>query len=274
MRRDGPWNHRYAGLRLAAVRGPFHWRGPWRAHVRLPPLRCQRWRPASARPCARAVAGPSSRTGTGSHASGDRARSDRPVGHLPRRWACRFDRRRRPADRCGRRPAGVPGHRHPPRQPAPGQSHLDPVPPGAPRCDRCAARASPGDDADARPARRRRRLRRRRGLRGDASARSRSSDVAQRDGRALAVLPDALPAGEGRRTRACPDALPRRRGRHRDLDAPTEQAAQDAPHAELRRYPGSHFSAYQGGVFEQMVSDEVEFLRTQFANRPASTASR
>lgn len=40
----------------------------------------------------------------------------------------------------------------------------------------------------------------------------------------------------------------------------TEHAAREAPRGELRRYPGSHFSAYQGPVFEQMVADETAFL--------------
>lgn len=40
----------------------------------------------------------------------------------------------------------------------------------------------------------------------------------------------------------------------------TEQAARQAPHAQLRHYPGGHFSAYGGEVFERMVADEVAFL--------------
>jgi hypothetical protein len=50
----------------------------------------------------------------------------------------------------------------------------------------------------------------------------------------------------------------------------TEQAAEDAPQAHLRRYSGSHFSAYSGEVFERMVSDEVGFLTEHL--RPRSTA--
>lgn len=38
------------------------------------------------------------------------------------------------------------------------------------------------------------------------------------------------------------------------------RAAEDAPHGQLRRYPGGHFAAYVGDVFERMVTDEVEFL--------------
>jgi dienelactone hydrolase len=39
------------------------------------------------------------------------------------------------------------------------------------------------------------------------------------------------------------------------------QASAQAPRAEIRRYPGGHFGAYTGAVFEQMVTDETEFLR-------------
>lgn len=39
------------------------------------------------------------------------------------------------------------------------------------------------------------------------------------------------------------------------------QAARSAPHGELRRYPGGHFAAYLPPVFDQMVDDEVAFLR-------------
>ena len=50
----------------------------------------------------------------------------------------------------------------------------------------------------------------------------------------------------------------------------TEQAARDAPQAQLRRYPGSHISAYSGEVFERMVADEVGFLIEHL--RPRSAA--
>jgi hypothetical protein len=39
------------------------------------------------------------------------------------------------------------------------------------------------------------------------------------------------------------------------------RAAEQAPRGQLRRYPGGHFAAYLGGVFEQMVTDQVAFLR-------------
>jgi hypothetical protein len=50
----------------------------------------------------------------------------------------------------------------------------------------------------------------------------------------------------------------------------TEQVATDAPHAELRRYPGSHFSAYRCEVFEEMVADEVAFLSERLQRRSAA----
>ena len=40
----------------------------------------------------------------------------------------------------------------------------------------------------------------------------------------------------------------------------TEQAVREAPHAQLRRYPGGHFSAYSGDVIDRIVADEVAFL--------------
>jgi dienelactone hydrolase len=47
----------------------------------------------------------------------------------------------------------------------------------------------------------------------------------------------------------------------------TEQAAENAPRAELRRYPGSHFSAYRGEVLEQMAADEIAFLSEHLQQR-------
>ena len=38
-----------------------------------------------------------------------------------------------------------------------------------------------------------------------------------------------------------------------------EEVARRAPRMELLRYPGSHFSAYTGPVFERMVADEIAF---------------
>jgi fermentation-respiration switch protein FrsA (DUF1100 family) len=39
------------------------------------------------------------------------------------------------------------------------------------------------------------------------------------------------------------------------------QAARQAPRGELRRYPFGHFAAYLGAGFEQIVTDEIAFLR-------------
>lgn len=50
----------------------------------------------------------------------------------------------------------------------------------------------------------------------------------------------------------------------------TEKAARHAPHAQLRRYPGGHFSAYRGDVFERMVADEVAFLTEHLQARSAA----
>lgn len=49
------------------------------------------------------------------------------------------------------------------------------------------------------------------------------------------------------------------------------RAANEAPHAELRRYPGSHFAAYTGDVFEQMVRDQTAFLQRHLAIKSLST---
>ena len=50
------------------------------------------------------------------------------------------------------------------------------------------------------------------------------------------------------------------------------RAAEQAPRGELRRYPGGHFAAYLGEVFEQMVSDQVKFLRRHLASTQVATA--
>jgi hypothetical protein len=50
------------------------------------------------------------------------------------------------------------------------------------------------------------------------------------------------------------------------------RAAEQASRGELRRYRGGHFAAYLGEVFEQMVSDQVKFLRRHLASTPAATA--
>jgi fermentation-respiration switch protein FrsA (DUF1100 family) len=51
------------------------------------------------------------------------------------------------------------------------------------------------------------------------------------------------------------------------------RAAEQAPRGQLRRYPGGHFAAYRGAVFEQMVADQVAFLRQHLAPTSADTAT-
>lgn len=50
------------------------------------------------------------------------------------------------------------------------------------------------------------------------------------------------------------------------------RAAEQAPRGELRRYPGGHFAAYLGEVFERMVTDEVSFLQRQLVPAPTRPA--
>lgn len=49
------------------------------------------------------------------------------------------------------------------------------------------------------------------------------------------------------------------------------RAAQQAPCGELRRYPGGHFAAYLGEVFEHMVTDEIDFLHRHLVATAAAT---
>lgn len=57
-----------------------------------------------------------------------------------------------------------------------------------------------------------------------------------------------------------------------------EAAAERAPRAEVRRYPGGHFDLYAGPGFERMIPDQVDFLRrhlglTGAATRPAVSSA-
>jgi hypothetical protein len=52
------------------------------------------------------------------------------------------------------------------------------------------------------------------------------------------------------------------------------RAAHRAPRGELRRYPGGHFAAYLGDVFERMVTDQVEFLRRHLLTTPLQALSQ
>lgn len=51
-------------------------------------------------------------------------------------------------------------------------------------------------------------------------------------------------------------------------------AAQRAPQAEVRRYPGGHFDLYTGAGFERVVADQIAFLRRHLRlPEPASAAA-
>lgn len=54
-----------------------------------------------------------------------------------------------------------------------------------------------------------------------------------------------------------------------------QAAAERAPRAEVRRYPGGHFDLYDGDGFERTVADQVAFLRRHLrpAQEPAPVAS-
>jgi len=42
---------------------------------------------------------------------------------------------------------------------------------------------------------------------------------------------------------------------------PAVRMADRAPRAELRRYPVGHFEIYQGETFQQVIKDQIKFLR-------------
>ena len=42
-----------------------------------------------------------------------------------------------------------------------------------------------------------------------------------------------------------------------------------APHAELRRYPASHFEIYHGQVFQRVLADQVDFLKRHLLSEAA-----
>ena len=61
----------------------------------------------------------------------------------------------------------------------------------------------------------------------------------------------------------------------RDRETPAgfaARVAERAPRAELRRYPASHFEMYHGEVFRQVLTDQVEFLRSHLL--PAAAGHR
>lgn len=53
-----------------------------------------------------------------------------------------------------------------------------------------------------------------------------------------------------------------------------ERAAHLAPAGELQHYPGNHFAAYGGSVFERMVSAETTFFTSRLAERPVTRLDR
>ncbi|HET9137873.1 hypothetical protein [Actinophytocola sp.] len=48
--------------------------------------------------------------------------------------------------------------------------------------------------------------------------------------------------------------------------------AEQAPRGELRRYPGGHFGAYLGEVFDRMATHEVDFLQRHLVPAPIHPA--
>lgn len=58
-----------------------------------------------------------------------------------------------------------------------------------------------------------------------------------------------------------------------DSVAPASQTlrhARRAPHHEVRRYPHGHFDIYVGEAFEQVISDQINFLNRVVPGNPAS----
>lgn len=49
---------------------------------------------------------------------------------------------------------------------------------------------------------------------------------------------------------------------------PAVRAARRAPRGVLRRYPGGHFDLYLGDTFEQVVTDQVDFLGQHVITKP------
>lgn len=58
-----------------------------------------------------------------------------------------------------------------------------------------------------------------------------------------------------------------------DQDIPVDYAqavVARAPKGQLRRYPGSHFELYYGPLYEQVVSDQLQFLRAHLVSATAA----
>jgi uncharacterized protein len=59
----------------------------------------------------------------------------------------------------------------------------------------------------------------------------------------------------------------------RDQDIPVDYVqavVARAPSGQLRRYPGSHFELYYGPLYEQVVSDQLQFLRAHLVSAAAA----
>ena len=59
----------------------------------------------------------------------------------------------------------------------------------------------------------------------------------------------------------------------RDQDIPVDYVqavVARAPSGQLRRYPGSHFELYHGPLYEQVVSDQLQFLRAHLVSAAAA----
>jgi len=59
----------------------------------------------------------------------------------------------------------------------------------------------------------------------------------------------------------------------RDQEIPIDYAqtvVARAPRGQLRRYPGSHFELYYGPLYEQVVADQLQFLRAHLISAAAA----
>jgi uncharacterized protein len=64
---------------------------------------------------------------------------------------------------------------------------------------------------------------------------------------------------------------------NRDEDIPVAWAQTviaRAPKGQVRRYPGSHFQLYHGPLYEQVVADQLEFLKAHLVTAGGDVRSR
>jgi pimeloyl-ACP methyl ester carboxylesterase len=56
-----------------------------------------------------------------------------------------------------------------------------------------------------------------------------------------------------------------------DVNPPklSRQAAERAPHGELKEYPGGHFAPFSNATFKQVAADQVDFLNRALINGPS-----